>query len=348
VSPLLLILVRLAFLAGGIPTGDATGLLSLALWLALAMATFMITIYAETTVGAVAGLIAFISTVALGYWLLDTLGGILLGVSVGLFVGTLIGAVLGRSIPDIGFVLSLSGSVFATIGGLLILALESFTGLGSYSLAFGVIGAGLGGFVGAAQILGPRLVAAGSPIRIFVYSLFFIGFLALLRPDAALSFVDSLRVEGPRVLVFLAFTVFADSVSYLKTRSLLRLVLNAGTWKVPMLLALDLVLSVVIFLFLPLVLGLIPEFLEGAMFRGRHPWVGILFWSSFATSAVFYVFVLGSLMVRPLSYAPRFAKHLAIEARPVFVLAVALGAAFTAIYVAGIGAYLAAHALRSL
>ena len=46
-----------------------------------------------------------------------------------------------------------------------------------------------------------------------------------------------------------------------------------------------------IFLFLPLVLWEIPEFWQAARFQGDRPWLGILFWSTFSTSAVLYFFV---------------------------------------------------------
>ena len=86
------------------------------------------------------------------------------------------------------------------------------------------------------------------------------------------------------------------------------------------------------------ILGQFPEFLQAAMFRGEHQWIGVLFWSSFSTSVVFYVFVLASLLMRLLTRAPKFARFLAIDTRPVFILTMALGVAFTVAYFAGIGA----------
>ena len=39
---------------------------------------------------------------------------------------------------------------------------------------------------------------------------------------------------------------------------------------------------------------------EAIMFSGPSPWLGILFWTTFSTSILFYLFVLATLLVRPL------------------------------------------------
>jgi hypothetical protein len=37
---------------------------------------------------------------------------------------------------------------------------------------------------------------------------------------------------------------------------------------------------------------------EGIKFQGQYPWLGILFWSTFATSALFYLFFVGIVLMR--------------------------------------------------
>ena len=79
------------------------------------------------------------------------------------------------------------------------------------------------------------------------------------------------------------------------------------------LLVLDLILSAAIFLVLPLVLWEIPDFLQAIRFQGPRPCLGILFWSTFSTSVVFYLFVASSLLARPLAHLPQFGKYLNVE-----------------------------------
>lgn len=270
----------------------------------------------------------------------------LVGLSVGLFVGTVIGAVLSLGIPGIGFVFSAMGGCWTILGGVLALALQGLTGFGSYTLAFGAIGFGLGAILGAGHILGPGLAAPTSPLKTLVYSLFFVGVVSLFQVEAALSFVEAINANGPRLLVFVAYNVFADGVSLLETRWILRRGMDAGTAKLLALLVLDLVLSAAIFLFLPMVLWDIPSFLEAALFRGDRPWLGILFWSTFSTSATFYVFVLSSLLIRPLAHVPKVGRFLAIDAQPVLILTIAVGTAVTLTYVVGAGVAAALDLVR--
>jgi hypothetical protein len=336
-SPIVLILTRLAFLVRGVDVGDATDLLLFALCLMSALAAFLFAVQAEGAAGFSTALVTFAVVIALGRIALGPLGGLLVSIGIGLFVGTMVGAVFSRGAPGVGLGLALGCGIFIAIAGLLSLALEAFTGIGSFTLSFGLIGLGLGFFIGGAHILGPRLASAGSPIRTFIYSLFFIALVALLRWDAALAFLEDIRMQGPRLLVFVAFTVFADGVSLLETRWILRRAMDVKSRTMVLLLGVDLVLSALIFLFLPLVLGEIPAFFQAMLFRGDRLWLGILFWSSFSTSVMFYVFVLTSLLIRPLAHAPRLARYLAIDTKPVLILTIAVGVAITVIYLVGFG-----------
>jgi hypothetical protein len=336
VSPVLLVLARLAFLLGGVRAGDAIDLLLFALWLASSVAVFLGSTHATTRSGFVSGMVGFVLLIVLGRLALGELGGLLIGLSVGLFGGTVAGMVFSFGIPGIGLPLGMSMAIASMVLGVLMLALETLSGFGSYALGFGALGFGLGAFVGAMQALGPGPIAPASPLRTFVYSLFFIGLVSVLRLDAASSIVDAVRAAGPRILVFVAFTTFADTFSLLETRWILRRGLDAGTAMMLALLGLDLVLSAAIFLFLPLVLGELPGFFQAALFRGDRPWLGILFWSSFSTSVTFYVFAVSSLLIRPLAHMPKLGRYLAVETRPVLVLTIAVGIAITLIYALGL------------
>ena len=65
-------------------------------------------------------------------------------------------------------------------------------------------------------------------------------------------------------------------------------------------LLLDLILSAAIFLVIPTILWELPQFWEAIRFAGPRPWLGILFWTTFSTSVMFYWFVVAVLLVLPM------------------------------------------------
>ena len=101
-------------------------------------------------------------------------------------------------------------------------------------------------------------------------------------------------------------------------------------------LAIDLFLSATIFLLLPAVLWEVPAFYEAAFFNGPRPWLGILFWSTFSTSVVFYFFVLSAFLLRvtyPLVKLVRIPIN--VEAEPVVGVFATMGIVVTLISVVG-------------
>ena len=69
-----------------------------------------------------------------------------------------------------------------------------------------------------------------------------------------------------------------------------------------MLLFVDIVLSALIYVVLPLIAGQDFEQLwQAVFFEGPVPYLGLLFWSTFATSFVFYLFVISSAILFTLS-----------------------------------------------
>lgn len=93
-------------------------------------------------------------------------------------------------------------------------------------------------------------------------------------------------------------------------------------------LVVDLVLSAVIFLFLPLVLWEAPDFLEAAVFEGDRPWLGIFFWTTFSTSVMFYLFFTVGLILILESWFIKIirpvARFLDVETHPFSCIGVAL------------------------
>ena len=152
------------------------------------------------------------------------------------------------------------------------------------------------------------------PLKALALSLVFIilvGLIAnLIKPDAISPLWNAISedIENynyPKVLAFVALNIFADVFSLLETRWVLQRGNNATVVQLLGLLVLDLVASAAIFLFLPAVLcqvtpitlltrgdpSQITTFWDAAFFGGQIPWLGILFWSTFGTSVVFYLFV---------------------------------------------------------
>jgi len=141
-----------------------------------------------------------------------------------------------------------------------------------------------------------------SPVRAFVSSILMVFLLASAFPAAATVFLGTLRGSGWMALTYIAFNFFGDAVSLVETRWVLRKARGAALATVASLLLVDLIASAAVYLVLP---GLAHESFDtlrqGVFLRGTQPWLGVLFWSTFATSALFYVFVLAVLLLKVLA-----------------------------------------------
>ena len=142
------------------------------------------------------------------------------------------------------------------------------------------------------------------------------------------------------MLAFVAFNVFADGVSLLETRWVLHRGTTASLGMLFGLVILDLVASAVIYLMLPTILWpQILEFWDAVRFQGERPWLGILFWTTFSTSFLFYLFVVAALLVRPLaaelSLFGWLSTPFGLEAHPIRCLAVAMAVVVTLGFLAG-------------
>lgn len=156
--------------------------------------------------------------------------------------------------------------------------------------------------------------------KVVATSAFFMAIVGLIRWDAATSFFHVVETDGPIALTFIAYSVFADGISLIKTRWLLQRVVKAGTGTLLCVLAADLLLSAGVFV-LPTTMWELPTFWDAIVFRGDRPWLGILFWSTLSTSAVFYVFVLAAALAAPLArIAGGLPLRLDAESKPVQAL----------------------------
>jgi hypothetical protein len=137
------------------------------------------------------------------------------------------------------------------------------------------------------------------PVRAIVSSLIFIGLLAIFFPRSARSFITELEQTGPLLFTVVAFNIFGDAVSLVETRWMLRLSRGLSAVGIIFMLILDLVLSGLIYLVLPEISAVNwSAFGLAIQFEGPSPWMGILFWSTFFTSFLFYLFVVTMLMLR--------------------------------------------------
>lgn len=174
-----------------------------------------------------------------------------------------------------------------------------------------------------------------SPPRVILASLLFLVVVGFIRQDAARSFFEAIETEGLAVFGFLAFNVFADVFSLIETRWVLNRSVNGGLLGLGGWLLLDLLASAAIFLFIPLVLWETSIFGEALILRGDNAWLGILFWTTFSTSVVFYLFVASALSVQPLAWLFQAGRHFDVENKPVGSLTFAAVVVITIAFAAG-------------
>lgn len=136
------------------------------------------------------------------------------------------------------------------------------------------------------------------PVRAIVTSLSFLALIALLQYDSARPLVDSVREGHIDEMGFIGFNVFADAISLIQTRWILHQVSKRSLMAMPGLLMIDLLLSASIFLPLPLLSVGVRDMWLGIRFGGDQPWLRILFLTTFATSAMFYLFLASVLVLR--------------------------------------------------
>jgi len=158
--------------------------------------------------------------------------------------------------------------------------------------------------VSALAIMVPVHTYTVNPLRALISSLLFMSLLSLLFPSAAKTFITQIENGSYFILSFVAFNIFADAVSLVETRWIL-MRSQGGSFKLmATFLLLDLILSGLIYLLLPALARQNPVTLgEGILFRGQMPWIGILFWTTFSTSILCYLFFFSVILInvsRPL------------------------------------------------
>lgn len=178
-----------------------------------------------------------------------------------------------------------------------------------------------------------------SPIRSLVSSIVAVVFVGLCFRDASATAISSLMAGQWQICTFVCFNVFADAISVLETRWILKRTAQCSMGTILGFVVVDLALSGMAFLVLPGIADQDPMALfEAIWFRGPQPWLGVLFWSTLATSALFYAFVAAALLIRILT--PVFAlirpldSWFSIYDHPVRLITMALIVVESAIFIA--------------
>ena len=163
-----------------------------------------------------------------------------------------------------------------------------------------------------------------SPFRVMLSSLFAIFIISLVKQDVLKIFVSDFNQAGVILFSFFLLNVFADSISLWETRIILNLANTGSIFRLFTVLLLDVFFSIVIFLSIPISTGNLDVFLNAIFFEGNLPWLGILFWSTFFTSIVFWFYLLAIILLKILQKpAQLFIKLdvvLPINDNPVFCL----------------------------
>ena len=254
--------------------------------------------------------------------------------------GAMIGIALwGRYVNAIGTLAVVFIGIFiAIIFGVIFGGIYGGTIGGKFSIVTGVIFGGIaGGIIIALAVKVWRIPI--HPLKAMFWSVVFACIFGLIAWDTGKAFVIEIYTD-PKVLAFVAFNFFADGVSLLETRWVLCRGSSASLGMLASLVIFDLVASAAIYLVLPTILW--PQILEigdAMLFRGNRPWLRILFWTTFSTSFMFYLFVAAALLVRPLTRGLGLFDMLSgqfdLQANPVWCLAVAMAVVVTVLFLAG-------------
>ena len=130
-----------------------------------------------------------------------------------------------------------------------------------------------------------------SPIRTIISSIIFLSLVIWIKRDVAQTFLLDFNEIGIILIAYLFLNIFADSISIWETGRILQISETVSSYRMFGLLVLDFLFSASIFLLVPLTTGNFPVFVSSIWFKGDSPWLGILFWSTFFTSLIFWIYI---------------------------------------------------------
>jgi len=145
-----------------------------------------------------------------------------------------------------------------------------------------------------------------SPIRLYLSSILVMFIVSMFNLDSVVNWYEDFQLKGATLLAYPLLNIIGDTLSIIETSVILLIAFyTRKKYSVSMfikLLIIDLLLTLLIFLATPLASGKAQMFWEAVFFRGEDPWLGILFWSTFYTSIVFYLFIISSLILAFIYY----------------------------------------------
>ncbi len=137
-----------------------------------------------------------------------------------------------------------------------------------------------------------RRISVIHPGKAMIFSVLFVIAFSGFFNDPRIRFQNDVLVSGPGILLFPLFNIFADTISLFETRWILKKSKGSKLLLLLSMLLIDLVLSGAIYLILPILVGQdLNVMLQGIFFKQPDPWIGILFWSTYATSLMYYLFL---------------------------------------------------------
>ena len=185
-----------------------------------------------------------------------------------------------------------------------------FMGINQQTIITFAMGSGVGLPVLIVVSLIPSNIYPISAVRSFISSIIFLVVLSIIFPNATESFYISIKrlwdtdpgsllvsvkegnVSWLGPIFLIIYNLFADAISLKQTRWILKKSLNSKMLSIIILLILDLMLSGLIYIMLPLIAGQnMSDLWEAIFFDGPKPYLGLFFWSTFSTSFIFYLFV---------------------------------------------------------
>ena len=137
-----------------------------------------------------------------------------------------------------------------------------------------------------------KIIFRISPIRVIISSIIIMVFITFIKIDVVSSFKLDFNQFGMIIFVYIFLNILADSISLWETSFVLRWTSTGTIYKFFTFFLFDILISAFIFLAIPFSTNNLPTFLDGIIFQGDHPWLGILFWSTFSTSVIFWIFLM--------------------------------------------------------
>lgn len=163
-----------------------------------------------------------------------------------------------------------------------------------------------------------------SLLRLIISFIITFVIMVLIVKDVSSEYMK-LIYEGNFALLWLLFlNLFSDSFSVHETRWVLRKTQNSSSKLLGIWLLGDIIFSAILFLIVPLISLTPSNCLQAIIFKGNQPYLGILFWSTFSTSIMFYLFMtitgVMTIFYKPLKWTLGVLLRLNIEKYPIFSL----------------------------